>query len=302
MPIAFSEQKVFKLDMSILLTDESSYQERINKAYKQFDSLIEKAGSKKDKIKEYIDGTRADIQKLVNSLFSLDDLDAAADTQMKKLQDEWRTLTESSIKKQLATVGFKIEYDSMAAVCQSDRIEVVSLFIRLKTYQVANFLSKTLLPLLSILLSRHIYLMSQKTVKDEDIEEATTTMSNILEVVRDRISDLRRIWRRQRQDVDVQIRYYVNGLFQDFYKVSVHLDLHQFKAKRDFRNITKTSRRMTRLNTATGTRTMNGVQKTIKMMKRMRDKHLSPKHVPSKTNLPHLAAWKVSEHPNNKGN
>ena len=36
--------------------------------------------------------------------------------------------------------------------------------------------------------------MSQKTVKDEDIEEATNTMSNILEVVRDRISDLRRIW------------------------------------------------------------------------------------------------------------
>ncbi|KLO11799.1 hypothetical protein SCHPADRAFT_455148 [Schizopora paradoxa] len=231
--------------------DSLYYQERINKAYKQFDSLIEKAGPKKVKIQEYINGTRADIQKLVNSLFSIDELDAAADTQIKKLQDEWRTLTESSIKKQLTTVNFKIEYDSMAAVCQSDRIEV------------------TLLPLVSILLSRHIYLMSQKTVKDEDIEEATNTMSNILDVVRDRISDLRRIWRRQRQDVDVQIRYYVNGLFQDFYK---------------------TSRPMTRLNTATGTRTMNGVPKMIKMARAISKPPSLKRDLSSKIKLQRLAA------------
>ncbi len=62
--------------------------------------------------------------------------------------------------------------------------------------------------------------MSQDRVKDEDIEEAKDTMRNILDIVRDRINNLRHIWRRQRLDVDVQIRYYVNGLFQDYYKVS----------------------------------------------------------------------------------
>ncbi len=62
--------------------------------------------------------------------------------------------------------------------------------------------------------------MSQDRVKDEDIEEAKDTMRNILDIVRDRINNLRHIWRRQRLDVDVQIRYYVNGLFKDYYKVS----------------------------------------------------------------------------------
>lgn len=202
----------------------TSYAERINKIYKQFDSLREKAGSKKDKIKDYLDDSREDIQKLANSLFSLDDLAAAADTQMKKLQQEWRTLTEDTIKKQLKTVNFKMEYDSVAAVCGSDRIEVVStstasLFSAGGDKLAEYWLIKTVLPLMSILLSRHVYFMSQGNVKDEDIEEAKNTMRNILDVVSDRIADLRRIWRRQRQDVDVQLRYYVNGLFQDYYKV-----------------------------------------------------------------------------------
>ena len=61
--------------------------------------------------------------------------------------------------------------------------------------------------------------MSKTSVKAEDIDEAKATLLSILEVVNDRIEVLRRIWRRQRQDVDVQIRYYVNGLFQDYYKV-----------------------------------------------------------------------------------
>ena len=69
------------------------------------------------------------------------------------------------------------------------------------------------------MLSRHIHLMSQTSAQIEDIEEAKAIMLSILDVVHERINDLRRIWRRQRQDVDVQIRYYVNGLFQGFYKV-----------------------------------------------------------------------------------
>jgi len=180
--------------------DNLHYQEWINKSYKQLESFCEKTGPQKDQIKEYLDETQEDIQKIGNSLFPLDNLDAAADTQMKKLQGEWRALTEKNLKKRLKTVNFKIEYESMAAVCGSDRIEV------------------TLLPLVSHLLSRQVHFMSQDRVKDEDIEEAKDTMRNILDIVRDRINNLRHIWRRQRLDVDVQIRYYVNGLFQDYYK------------------------------------------------------------------------------------
>lgn len=100
----------------------------INKSYKQLESLCEKAGPKKEKIREYLADTQEDIQRIANSLFKLDDLEAAADTQMKKLQAEWRTLACRNIRKRLKTVHFKIESDSMAAVCGSDRIEVVSQF------------------------------------------------------------------------------------------------------------------------------------------------------------------------------
>lgn len=71
--------------------------------------------------------------------------------------------------------------------------------------------------------------MTQEQIKDEDIEEAKDTMRNILDVVTNRINKLRHIWRRQRKDVDVQIRYYVNGLFQNYYKASITLVLFQIK-------------------------------------------------------------------------
>ncbi|KLO11793.1 hypothetical protein SCHPADRAFT_891325 [Schizopora paradoxa] len=180
--------------------DNLHYQEQINKSYKQLEGLGEKSGSKKEKIREYLADTQEDIQRIANSLFTLDGLDTTADTQMKKLQEEWRSLECSKIRRRLKKVHFKIEYDSMAAVCGSDRIEA------------------TLLPLLSHVLARHIHVMSEEEVKVEDIEEAKNTMRNILDVVTYRIIKLRHIWRRQRKDVDVQIRYYVNGLFQDYYK------------------------------------------------------------------------------------
>lgn len=87
---------------------------------------------------------------------------------------------------------------------------------------------------MSQLLSRHVHLLSQDKVKDEDIEEAKNSMLNILGEVTDRITILRRIWMRQRQDVEVQVRYYVNGLFQDYYKVSSSLVLHLEDAYSDW--------------------------------------------------------------------
>ncbi|KIK63515.1 hypothetical protein GYMLUDRAFT_469088 [Collybiopsis luxurians FD-317 M1] len=226
--------------------DNLEYRDRINKSYNKIQNLSQKDGLKKEKIKEYLDETQANIKKIANSLWSLDDLDAGADTQMKKLQDERRTQIENTMKTRLKTVNFRIEYDSMAAVCGSDRIEA------------------TLLPLVSVLLSRHIYLMSQATVKDEDIEEAIYTMNNIVGVVFNRISDLRRIWRRQRQDVDVQIRYYVNGLFQDYYKVckfSTYLSGFALVLTLVNRNITRSLIQMRKKNIVTGIARTSGAQK-----------------------------------------
>jgi hypothetical protein len=106
--------------------------------------------------------------------------------------------------------------------------------------------------------------MSQATVKDEDIEEAIYTMNNIVGVVFNRISDLRRIWRRQRQDVDVQIRYYVNGLFQDYYKVckfSTYLSGFALVLTLVNRNITRSLIQMRKKNIVTGIARTSGAQK-----------------------------------------
>ena len=53
----------------------------------------------------------------------------------------------------------------------------------------------------------------------EDVEEAIRAANILLHVISDRIVDLKAIWRRQRIDVEMQVRYYANGLFEGFYKV-----------------------------------------------------------------------------------
>ena len=41
------------------------------------------------------------------------------------------------------------------------------------------------------------------------------------------MAELKAIWRRQRIDLEVQVRYYANGMFEDYYKVGrSNLKLH----------------------------------------------------------------------------
>ena len=61
--------------------------------------------------------------------------------------------------------------------------------------------------------------MSKPNVSKEDVEEATWSVTALLDAMRGRIGDLKMIWRRQRMDVDTQIRYYSNGLLEDYYRV-----------------------------------------------------------------------------------
>lgn len=67
-------------------------------------------------------------------------------------------------------------------------------------------------------------MLSQATVSDEDVDEAINAMDTLVEVVHYRIDELRLIWRRQRMDVNVQIRYYANGLLEGYYKVISNLE------------------------------------------------------------------------------
>ena len=77
-------------------------------------------------IQNYLYGTRDDVRKLAGSLFPLDYLDTTAYTQMRILQNECRASTETLMKERLEKVKYKIAYDSLSAICGSERIEVVS--------------------------------------------------------------------------------------------------------------------------------------------------------------------------------
>jgi hypothetical protein len=61
--------------------------------------------------------------------------------------------------------------------------------------------------------------MSKPDVSSEDVEEATSSIMVLIEAIGERIAELKIIWRHQRADVDTQIRYYANGMFEDYYRV-----------------------------------------------------------------------------------
>jgi hypothetical protein len=61
--------------------------------------------------------------------------------------------------------------------------------------------------------------MSKPDVSQEVVDEAISSATVLREAMEVRIADLKKIWRRQRMDVDTQIRYYANGLLQDYYRV-----------------------------------------------------------------------------------
>lgn len=61
--------------------------------------------------------------------------------------------------------------------------------------------------------------MSKRDVSQEAVEDAKESVITLLDAMQARIIDLKMIWRRQRMDVDTQVRYYANGLLEDYYRV-----------------------------------------------------------------------------------
>lgn len=61
--------------------------------------------------------------------------------------------------------------------------------------------------------------MSKPDVSQETVDDAIWSIAVLLGEMRTRIKDLKMIWRRQRMDVDTQVRYYANGLLEGYYRV-----------------------------------------------------------------------------------
>ncbi|KAI0320000.1 hypothetical protein OF83DRAFT_1107436 [Amylostereum chailletii] len=180
--------------------DNIVYQRRINQTFARLEELQKEGHPHEHHITAYLDQVKKPLSTLANSLYNIVDLEPAAAAQMDRMRDEWRGLTETAIKKRLKSINYRVEESSVTAIAGSARFE-------------SNFLT-----LAWLLLSRHLWLLTQPTLSEEDVDEAASTMEVLFSVVSDRILELKAIWRRQRMDFVVQIRYYANGMLEDTYK------------------------------------------------------------------------------------
>src|SRR6266403_2519166 len=132
------------------------------------------------------------------------------------MSSELETRTNSSRASRVSITGSTIQYLRQSRV--PNALKRCSDYVAL-TFRYLQPQTQTFCPLASLLISRHLWLMSKRDVSQETVEEATWSVIVLLEAMRGRITDLKMIWRRQRMDVDTQIRYYANGLLEDYYRV-----------------------------------------------------------------------------------
>lgn len=160
---------------------------------------------------------------------------------MDRLREELRTRNENELKMRLKSVNHKLDYSVLAAVTGTERIEEVKQVFDL-TCRYLRLPIQTFCPLASLLVSRHLWLMSKPDVSPEVVEEATWSILVLLEAMRGRIEELKMIWRRQRMDVDTQIRYYSNGLLEDYYRVR-HFPIYRARCRNCSSVVRNTARR-----------------------------------------------------------
>ena len=88
--------------------------------------MLREGGPNAELIGKYLQATQDPIHTIAYSLWSLDDLDAPYSVKMNNLQLQWREEMEKTIKTRLKKVDFDIQYDSINAICGTERIEAVS--------------------------------------------------------------------------------------------------------------------------------------------------------------------------------
>ena len=73
-------------------------------------------------------------------------------------------------------------------------------------------------------MSRHVFIFSKSTITKEEGEDAANSILTLINVLEERIEDLKVIWRKQKMDVATQMKYYCNGLLEDYYNVCMLFD------------------------------------------------------------------------------
>ncbi|KAI0031330.1 hypothetical protein K488DRAFT_71494 [Vararia minispora EC-137] len=160
-----------------------------------------------ERVQAYLDAIEKELTSITRSVYNLNTLDPTLAPKMDRLREEWCQSVEGTIKRRLKTVNYRFDDSSFMAIVGTQRVE-------------SNFY-----PFAYLLLARHLAFFQKPNASVEDTEEAVRVMKVLLSVADARIHELKAIWRRQRIDVEVQVRYYANGLFEDYYKNFLHDDL-----------------------------------------------------------------------------
>ncbi|KAI0308822.1 hypothetical protein OF83DRAFT_1180329 [Amylostereum chailletii] len=163
----------------------------------------------------YIEGVEDYLQPIASSLYQIfDDLPPVAAAKMDRMREQWRTKVEKRVEKHLREVNYKVDPSSVSAITGDERIEW------------------TFMVLLATLLEHHLEVLGRSELNLADIEAAASELKVVFNIYDDRVCELKRIWRRQRVDLDKQMRYYANGMFEDYYK-KFNGGVHSDKARRD---------------------------------------------------------------------
>ncbi|KZV76858.1 hypothetical protein PENSPDRAFT_569028, partial [Peniophora sp. CONT] len=181
--------------------DNGYYNEQVNKILNQLQKISDEDGANAESIHHYLSEVKDKVIAITNSIYVLNTLEPTLEPKMNELRRQWREITEKQIKQRLKTVNYKFEESTFTAIAGSQRVE------------------STFFPFVYLLLLRHHALLTKGETSVETTEEAIHAVNILLDVVDSRVAELKAIWRRQRIDLEIQVRYYANGMFEDYYKV-----------------------------------------------------------------------------------
>ncbi|VDC03756.1 unnamed protein product [Peniophora sp. CBMAI 1063] len=180
--------------------DNGYYNEQVNKILNQLQKICDEEGANATSVEHYLSEVKDKVIAITNSIYVLNTLEPTLEPKMNELRRQWRDITEKQIKQRLKTVNYKFEESTFTAIAGSQRVE------------------STFFPFVYLLLLRHHALFTKGETSEEAMEEAINTINVLLDVVESRVAELKAIWRRQRIDLEIQVRYYANGMFEDYYK------------------------------------------------------------------------------------
>ncbi|PPQ76305.1 hypothetical protein CVT26_009732 [Gymnopilus dilepis] len=166
-------------------------------ARENFDRIRELKGKENNPPRTYVKRVAKQFDLVTKSLFRIfQDLPPEALLQMERLRDRRRAVVNDKIALNLQKLNYRLDQaSSVVAIAGDERLEW------------------TFYPLLRLLTSTHLDMFERNEMKNPRLDSAIGTLLVLFDAFDIRVTELKRIWRRQGLDINRQMRYYANGMF-----------------------------------------------------------------------------------------